>query len=315
MKKRKLARILGMWIAPLVGFSTLAVAFFAYFHTPSQRSHALSMTAGQYRTTRNPLARALQDAGNAFGIKLEIRQGAGSEDTLDGVNAGKVDLALVQGGLHVDGRPNVRQVATLNIEPLHFLVKKELLERVSTNFAALEGKTVNLGTIGSGTNSLATEALAFAGLHPQNLGGKGGFLAMNLSNAELLAEKDRARLPDAILLVSSLPSEMTKHLVCERDYRLVPMSFGEAFSLDGLRADDGHAPAAEGSRIVRGRVQAVVIPAFTYQVEPPVPATALPTLGTRLLLVAHKDVNAGAVQRLVDAVYSTEFLPRFHARR
>src|SRR5262249_48031230 len=37
------------------------------------------------------------------------------------------------------------------------------------------------------------------------------------------------------------------------------------------------------------------------------PATDLPALGTRLLLVAHKDVDAHAVLQLVDAVYTSEF--------
>jgi TRAP-type uncharacterized transport system substrate-binding protein len=307
MKKPKLARILGLWIAPFMGLAALAVALFLYFYTPGQRTNVLSLTAGQKQTTRNQVALALQNAGTTFGIQMEIHECAGSEDALDRVNAGKLDLALVQGGLRVDGRPNVRQVATLNIEPLHLLVKKELLDRVSKNLAALEGKTVNVGTIGSGTNSLASESLAFAGLHPQNGGGKGGYVATRLSSVELLAENDRSRLPDAVLLVSCLPSEMTKYLVNERDYRLVPLPFGEAFSLDGLRTDAGRLPSATGGRVVRGRVQAVVIPAFTYHVEPPVPPTELPTLGTRLLLVTHKDVDAGAVQRLVETVYATEF--------
>ena len=83
MKKPKLARILGLWIAPLVGISALAIADFVFLHTPRQRTHTLSMTVGQYRTTRTPLAQALQDAGDSFGIKLEIRQGAGSEDTVE----------------------------------------------------------------------------------------------------------------------------------------------------------------------------------------------------------------------------------------
>src|SRR5262245_31662277 len=59
--------------------------------------------------------------------------------------------------------------------------------------------------------------------------------------------------------------------------------------------------------IEKRRIAATVIPAFTYQVEPPVPPTVLPALGTRLLLVAHKDVDAQAIRRLVDAVYATEF--------
>jgi hypothetical protein len=49
------------------------------------------------------------------------------------------------------------------------------------------------------------------------------------------------------------------------------------------------------------------VPAFTYGVEPPVPAAPLATLGTRLLLVAHKDVPPRAAYQLVEATYAAEF--------
>ncbi|HKB01576.1 MAG TPA: hypothetical protein VKD90_05115, partial [Gemmataceae bacterium] len=46
---------------------------------------------------------------------------------------------------------------------------------------------------------------------------------------------------------------------------------------------------------------------FTYSVDPPVPDKPLPSLGTRLLLVAHKDVPPRAAYRLVEATYAAEF--------
>src|SRR5262249_21317218 len=65
---------------------------------------------------------------------------------------------------------------------------------------------------------------------------------------------------------------------------------------------------ARGSgQIVLGRVQGTTIPAYTYSIEPPVPDKPLPTLGTRLLLVAHKDVPARAAFQLVEEVYGSEF--------
>ena len=307
-RKRSLTKILGVWVAPIVGLTALAVAFFFYFYSPRERTHKLTITEGQKLTTGTQLGQALQVSVAPFGFQLEIKETAGSEVALDQVNAGKLDLALVQGGLHDEGRPNVRQVATLSVEPLHLMVKKELLESVSANLTALDGKTVNLGPVGSGTFSLAHDVLAFAGLHPRQPNSKGGYTIANLGRLELHALKDRDKMPDAVCIVSSLPSEMCKFLVTERDYRLVPLPFGEAFSLDRLSVtESGRVSSAHGGRVEKGRVRAVVIPAFTYQVEPPVPPTGLPALGTRLLLVAHKDVDARAIQRLVDAVYSTEF--------
>src|SRR5262249_56161106 len=58
---------------------------------------------------------------------------------------------------------------------------------------------------------------------------------------------------------------------------------------------------------VKGGVRAGTIPAFTKGVDPPVPDKPLVTFGTRLLLVAHKDVPPRAAYRLVEATYAAEF--------
>jgi hypothetical protein len=55
-----------------------------------------------------------------------------------------------------------------------------------------------------------------------------------------------------------------------------------------------------------GRLQPSTIPAYTYGIEPAVPDRPLPTLGTRLVLVAHKDVAAPAVFQLVEEIYASE---------
>jgi hypothetical protein len=51
----------------------------------------------------------------------------------------------------------------------------------------------------------------------------------------------------------------------------------------------------------KGHIFTVSIPAFTYGVEPPVPPGPVPTLGARLLLVAHEDVDPQVVRKLVQA--------------
>jgi hypothetical protein len=115
-------------------------------------------------------------------------------------------------------------------------------------------------------------------------------------------------MPDAIFMVSSLPSRRVKHLVTRHGYRLVPLPFGEAFALESLAHGPG-APPAERT-IDNGRTHPTVIPAFTYGVEPPVPPVALPTLGNRLLLVAHKDVDPGVVEQLIQVLFASEVARR-----
>jgi hypothetical protein len=209
--------------------------------------------------------------------------------------------------LSVAGRTNVRQVAALHVEPLHLLVKQELLEEVTARLTALEGKTVNVGVAGSGTHSLAVEVLAFAGLRARDSEHPKGYVPTAWSRQQLFAEKERARLPDAVLLVSSLPSETAKYLVTRHGYRLVPLPFGEAFALEAVGTAAGEPQPAPDSGVDKKRISATSVPAFTYSVEPPIPPAPLPSLGSRLLLVAHKDVDPQTIRQLVEVTLVTEF--------
>jgi TRAP-type uncharacterized transport system substrate-binding protein len=199
-------------------------------------------------------------------------------------------------------------VAALHVEPLHLAVKKELAADASASLMALGGKTVNLGEVGSGTHSLAFATLKFVRLKPRDSDPVRGYIPLTMDRQDLFAEKDTTRLPDAVFLVSSLPSSTTRYLVTKHGYRLVPLPFAEALALESLEEPAQDEERVSGSqRIVLERIQAAIIPAFTYGIEPPVPDKPIPTLGTRLLLVAHKDVPARAMFELVEATYNAEF--------
>jgi TRAP-type uncharacterized transport system substrate-binding protein len=303
---RRVRRILLKWGVPLAGVAALAFAVFLLVYTPRERSYKLKMTAGNTLGTRHELAQMLREEVASEGIDLEIRGSVGSEQALDWVNDRTLDLALVQGGLSVGDRPNVRQIATLHVEPLHLLVKKDLWKSVSTHLTALGGKTVNAGEAGSGTHTLSVSVLAFAGLRPRMGDTQSGYVPMPMSGKQMLAASDASRLPDAVFVVSSLPSGTVKELVARYEYRLVPLPFGEALSLEALNKQPGQV-GTEEHQLDKARTYATTIPAFTYGVEPPVPEAPLPTLGNRLLLVGHKDVDRQAARRLIQAVYASEF--------
>jgi hypothetical protein len=188
-----------------------------------------------------------------------------------------------------------------------------LFGQVSKHLTALEGKTVNLSDPESGTHALAVDVLAFAGLYPRSASRPQGYVPMEKSRQELLAEKDPDKLPDAVLVVSSFPTAVARHVVARHNYRLVPIPFAEAFCLEALGAQE---PGARGgpapSHINKGRTYPTTIPAFTCSVEPPVPQEPVPTVGTRLLLVAHKDVDPQAVRRLVEATLASKVAEADH---
>lgn len=268
------------------------------------------MSAGRFAGERYRIAKELTREASRRLMTIDLHDSAGSDEALRDLDAGRLDVVLAQGGLDVRDRPNLRQVATLHVEPLHLLVKQELHEAVSERLSALRGKVVGLGEQGSGTHALASEVMSFAGLNPGDGARTRAFITSTQSYTELRRETDRSKLPDAVFMVSTLPSPIARHLVTTQGYRLVPLPFHEAFMLGALdqeepvstRRSDG-----EATKIDRRHVYAASIPAFTYEVEPVVPPRMIETLGTRLLLVAHKDVPQQTIQRLLEVVFASSF--------
>lgn len=310
MRPMKRIRKVGReWLAALLGLTALGAAVVVYVRENRTPAYRLTISAGSPQGLRHQIAERLAaDAGRRL-VRLRVVGTSGSREALDRVEAGTLDLALVQGGLGPSRRSRVRQVATLHVEPLHLLVKEELLAEVSRSLEALRGKTVNVSEVGSGTYNLAMEVLSFAGLSPRGEGaGRGDFTATTLSYRQLEEQGDRAKLPDAAFMVSALPSPIARHLVLKQRFRLVPLSFGEAFALDVLRSD---VPAfqSRGSNVEVDKVHVALteIPPFTYNVDPPVPPRSIETIGTRLLLVANANVDPRAVRRVLDTVFSPGF--------
>ncbi len=306
--KHRIRKIVRDWSAAVLGVTALAVGVGVYVREAREPTFRYRMSAGSVLGMRHQIARRLAAGAASRGVRIDLIGTSGSEDALDRLSAGTLDLALVQGGLGLERRTEARQVVPLHVEPLHLLVKGEIHDEVSRHLAALRGKTVNVSQVGSGTYDLSREVLGFAGLGSGRDGGEGDCTVTTWSYKQLEEEKDRAKLPDAAFMVSSLPSPVAKFLIARHGYRLVPLRFGEAFALDPLPSD-GPSPTGGGIAAVVEKFQIVntLIPAFTYGVEPGVPEQALPTFGTRLLLVARADVDARAVERLLDAVFATEF--------
>ena len=208
---RRILRLLRDLLAASGVLAAVALAIVYLRHrADAPRSHRLTISAGQALGLRHRMAQKLAVEARARGLKLDVRDCSGSDEALDLVEAGTLDLAMVQGGLNRGGRPHVRQVATLHVEPLHLLVKGAIHADVSRNLAELRGRVVNLGEPGSGTARLSQEVLAFAGLRPGALPESGGYAASGLSYADLEAIDDLDRAPDAVFMVSSLPSRVAR---------------------------------------------------------------------------------------------------------
>jgi TRAP-type uncharacterized transport system substrate-binding protein len=248
----------------------------------------LVMTAGSETSRRHEIARDhVLPAAADQGLRVDLRPTSGSEEALALVNGGQeLHVALVQGGLPTDAYPNVRQVASLWVEPLHLVVKKEVYQEAIVGRSlrqALLGKRIDRGAPGSGTSVLSASVLARLGL------GALDFRDDPRSTADLLAASAKVEeLPDAIFVVSLLPNQAVTRLVTDFGYRLYPMPFADAFRLEDTR------------------VIAASIPSMTYGVDPPVPDGALTSIGTHLLVVAHQEASPDALYLLLDALVKSK---------
>lgn len=237
------------------------------------RDHALSISGTDITSNRHFLAKALQEAAAEQGVALALRPTAGSQEALALVAAGKLDLALIQGGLDQPSQ-DVVHVATVTSELLHFLVRPGIAD-----IAGLRGHRVNLNTRKGGTRLVARQILAFAGLREGV-----DYVESNVPTEQLLALRGE-RLPDAIVITSFVPADIVDYLVRQQGYRLLEVPFAASFALR-------HGWATEAD-----------IGALMYSVDPPVPAQAIKTVGIRLCLIAHRQVDPGAIVAILESLY------------
>ncbi|MCC6511387.1 MAG: hypothetical protein IT423_19970, partial [Pirellulaceae bacterium] len=249
---RRYTKELAMLLAA-VGLLLLGIYWLSPPRVP--RTPPLKMTAGDATGLRHKLALELAKEVQRHGITIDVQPTNGSEAAIEGLRNGDFDLAFVQGGLASENMPEVRQLTAMHIEPLHLLVKSRLFERIEqAGLRELGGCTVNLGPVGSGTQILATAVLKFTGLHAATTTSSlneskavdlSSTLDMSTNSAsqiyqpvamsyQELMSSTAEDLPDAIFTVSTLPSPLADFLIETRDYRLVPLPFGEALSLEAF---------------------------------------------------------------------------------
>ncbi|HJV79814.1 TAXI family TRAP transporter solute-binding subunit [Noviherbaspirillum sp.] len=247
-------------------------AYFAYDVMP--RRYALTISGGDIVSNRHYLAKSLQEEAASHGVSLDVHPIAGSQEALALVDAGKLDLALIQGGLE-NNYAHVTHVATVAPELLHVLVRPEIKD-----IGDLRGKLVNLGSKRGGTRVITRQVLEFSGLSEGI-----DYVESNIPSEDLLTMRAE-KLPDAIVITSFAPSDVADFLIKQRGFRLLEIPFPASLALRlGWVAD---------SRIL----------AYMYNVSPPVPPKDIKTIGVNLHLVANDKVDPRAIFKILDSLFS-----------
>ncbi len=258
------------WIVILI----LVGLFSKFIYDMIPKQYTLTITGGDILSQRHIIAKVLEDEAAKEGITLIIHPMSGSIKALEEVNSGKLDLALIQGGLNLR-LPNVEHVATVNSEALHLLVKPEIKD-----IRDLKGKVVNMGSKSGGTAVVARRVMNFVGLQG-NID-----YAESYDSIETVLSLHPTKLPDAMFVVSSVPAYSADYMVKSRGYHLLEIPFPEALSMR------------------EGWVSGEKILAYAYSTTPPEPAKDIRSVGVNMHLVANKATDPKAVAKLMEILYS-----------
>jgi TRAP-type uncharacterized transport system substrate-binding protein len=271
--------------AVLALLALAASAAFGYKGLTARVLH-LTLGGGVELKYRAGMADVLCEEAAARDLMVQLQSAGPSAEAIQRVDRRELDAAIIPAGMALPAE-NVRQVTMLDCEALHLFVKPEVYQQ---GIAGLRGRSVHLGSQGSGVRTVAGEVLQFLGLKPGL-----DFRDASYTYQELV-RLDPKMLPDAIFGLSPLPSPLGERLVRQHGYRLMELPFGEALALRKPHFED------------------VCIPGHTYCASPAVPDKPLHTVGVRGVLVAHRDAPKAAVQRLLEVLYESDFSRRVGVR-
>jgi TRAP-type uncharacterized transport system substrate-binding protein len=299
-----------------VGFVALGV-WLAVPRLIKQETPVLRMSAGPDSTRRHAVAVYLSEQAARNDLALKLVNSAGSEDCLNRLKAGQLDVAIVSNGITVPDDDGIAVLAAVQLEAVHILVRKELAD--GDYFAEMiRGKRVNLGEQGSTDWQLARELLKFVRLRLPSTSQPGDVIPTEFGKTELVnktraileargAKKDSliAEMPDCLLVLETTPSTVVQQLIEAVDYRIVPLPATRAFLQDNLQNSESSTTVLE-----REFLEPTQIATNSYFKTRGYPAADCDTIGVRLLIVARESVPARAVRPLMQTLFEREFSHR-----
>ena len=302
-----------------VGLIGGAIYFTARELCPEETA-TVRMAPGPVVTRRFQIAQFLARECRDNGVDLQLVSTSSIKEALQQAAAGQIDMGFASAGLHGMGQENLSLLAGLDMEPLHILVRRELGDGRLSLCEAVRGRRVCLGAPGTLDRLVGNDVLSFLHLAAKDTTGQGDYFDVALSKDELctLADqvqnstgKDREayvrKLPEVIMLVVTLPSNVAQKLFDTGEYSLMPFPYAEHYLTSQL--DHGAGPSVGVDRL---GMQAAAIPAAMYVGNSPIPTADCPTIGMRTLLVARADMSTKAVQRVMQSIFGSDFSSRIH---
>ena len=256
-----------LWLVPLAAL--LALAFLLLPLPPD----TLRIARGQPDSGIEAMARRYAAELALKGVKVEFVDSQGAPDNLRLVSEDKAEVGFSQAGL-----PPVKEVESLGsvaYQPLWLFHRPSVVSGESLG-TALRGKRVAIGSSGSGTQLMARRLMDH--LAPEI---RQSIETVPLNNAEMVAALQSGAV-DAGFLASSYEAGHVQALLRNRGLGLWNFSHM-----------DGHAR-------MDPNIYAVVIPAGTAMLEPPLPAQDIHMVAGTMTLVVRPELHSATKYLLLD---------------
>jgi len=242
----------------------------------------VSMAKGQPNSTLEALGNHYKDYFARHGVTLNLVESRGAIENLDLLEAGKVDIALSQGGALVNSKAGTVTLGSVGYQPLWlFYTGPEF--RGDDLFKFLDKKQIYVGVPGSGTRIMADALLKQAG----KLDNPSFTLRDDMSARESVQALKEKRI-DAMFLLAGYESGNAQALLQDSDIQI--MNF----------------PIAHAIAKHKGYAEVVTLPRGALRFSPPRPTQDLQMVATTTTLLIHEDLHPAIQHMLLRASQEAE---------
>ena len=245
----------------------------------------IRMATGQPNSTLEVLGKKYQARFANEGVTIELISSKGAVDSLALLKAGKVDVALSQGGLEIDKASGVVSLGSIGYQPL-WLFHTGADFTGDDLFEYLRGKRVYVGVVGSGTRIMVDALLKEAGQADKPV-----FKAESSMSAKDSVEALLSGKLDAVFLIAGHESGNVQALFTNPSVKILSFPIADAVA----------------RRI--GYIETVSIPKGAISISPIRPKLDIKMVATTTTLLAREDLHHAIQNLLLTAskeIYNTE---------
>lgn len=195
----------------------------AYLIVDPAPPHNVTLAAGQENSAYEQFAKQYAARLAKQGIKVTLRRSLGSQENLQLLAAGDVDIAFVQSGSTdptVSKRKDLISLGSLFTEPVWLFMREPV---AVTELSALKGLRVNLGPEGTGVPRLFGKLLDLNGVETKDL------VVGSLENTPATVELLEGRI-DALVFSSGPDALLVQMLLQTPGIRLFDFAQAEAYT-------------------------------------------------------------------------------------